>query len=179
MTTNSVSGQLITKLSDKQYRDAFAAEGIYSVLPLKIWSLREQRKLSQRELGDKIGVTQAWVSKLEDPNYGKLTLSTLLRLASAFDVGLEVDFVPFSKILGNASTAPESFQVASFAEDKGLTSRRETSLIGQTWVPRAGPSAGRFVNFGTGAKREPRRKPRQRFSGGACRVLKMRPLKAA
>ena len=122
---NSIREQLARKLQDKEYRDHFIAEGIYSALPLKIYSLREQRGLSQRELGKKIGVAQAWVSKLEDPNYGKLTLSTLLKLASAFDVGLEVDFVPFSKVLSDVvNLSPESFKVPSFSGDRDLHSRQ-------------------------------------------------------
>ena len=47
-------------------------------------------------------MAQTWVSKLEDPNYGKLTISTLLKVASAFDVGLQIDFVPYSKVLSDA-----------------------------------------------------------------------------
>lgn len=126
MSINSTRNQLAEKLQDKEYRDAFVSQGIFSRLPLKIRALREQRRLSQKQLGEKTDVAQAWVSKLEDPNYGKLTLSTLLRLASAFDVGLEVDFVPFSKVLDGAlSLSQESFKVASFAEDRGLSCKSE------------------------------------------------------
>lgn len=125
MSMSSVREQLVRKLQSKEYRDAFTAEQIFSHLPLKIRSLRESRHLSQKQLGEKAGVAQAWVSKLEDPNYGKLTLSTLLRLASAFDVGLEVDFVPFSRVLDRAlKLSPESFEVRSFAEDVGAERRR-------------------------------------------------------
>lgn len=120
MNMNSAREQLRDEFRNKEYRDAFVAEHIYGRLPAKIFALREARGLSQRELGDKIGVAQTWVSKLEDPNYGKLTLSTLLRIASAFDVGIEVDFVPFSKVLDDAvGLSSESWKVASFAEDLG------------------------------------------------------------
>lgn len=122
---NSPREQLIRKFSDKPYRDLFIAEHIYSRLPLKIRALRETRGLSQKDLGERIGVAQTWVSKLEDPNYGKLTLSTLLRLASAFDVGIEVDFVPFSKVLDAAlALTPESWEVSSFVEDVGIENSR-------------------------------------------------------
>jgi transcriptional regulator with XRE-family HTH domain len=122
---NSPREQLIRKFRDKPYRDAFTAEHIYSRIPLKIRALREGRGLSQKNLGERIGMAQTWVSKLEDPNYGKLTLSTLLRLASAFDVGLEIDFVPFSKVLDDAlSLTPESWEVPSFGEDAGIENSR-------------------------------------------------------
>ena len=122
---NSDREQIVRKFRDKGYRDAFIAEHIYSRLPLKIRALREARGLSQKELGDKIGVAQTWVSKLEDPNYGKLTLSTLLRLASAFDVGIEVDFVPFSTVLDETlGLSAESWEVSSFGEDVGIENSR-------------------------------------------------------
>ncbi len=127
MSTNSTRKQLKEKFRDKEYRDGFVSEGIFSRLPLKIRALREQCHLSQKQLGEKTGVAQAWVSKLEDPNYGKLTLTTLLRLASAFDVGLEVDFVPFSKVLDDAlSPSQESFKVASFEGDQGFSRKDES-----------------------------------------------------
>jgi transcriptional regulator with XRE-family HTH domain len=130
MSTNSVRKQLIEKFRDKEYRDGFVSERIFSGLPLKIHALREQRRLSQKQLGEKAGVAQAWVSKLEDPNYGKLTLSTLMRLASALDVGLEVDFVPFSRVLDAAlSLSQESFKVASFSEDKKLSCKDEADTV--------------------------------------------------
>lgn len=118
--------QLIRKFRDKDYRDAFIAEHIYSRLPLKIRALRETRGLSQKTLGERVGMAQTWVSKLEDPNYGKLTLSTLLRLASAFDVGLEIDFVPFSKVLDDTlGLTPESWEVSSFGDDVGIENSRD------------------------------------------------------
>ena len=121
MDTTSVREHLAAKFDDKEYRDAFVAEQIFSRLPLKIRSLREDQELTQRQLGELAGMAQTWVSKLEDPNYGKLTISTLLKLASAFDVGLEVDFVPFSTILDNSlHLSADSFVVAAFAHDTGF-----------------------------------------------------------
>ena len=121
MSINSVKKQLVRKMRDKSYRDAFVAEQIFSRLPLKIRRLREKRFPSQKELGDRIGVAQAWISRLEDPNYGKLTISTLLKVASAFDVGLHVDFVPFSQVLNNAiHLTDSSFEVESFDDDLAL-----------------------------------------------------------
>lgn len=117
----SLREQLLKKLEDKEYRDAFVAEQIYSRLPLKIRALREDRDLTQKELGEKAGMAQAWVSKLEDPSYGKLTISTLLKIASACDVGFHVDFVPFSRVLDYAVNLDRaSFTVPSYLEDTAL-----------------------------------------------------------
>jgi len=112
---------LVTKFEDKEYRDSFVAEQIFSRLPLKIRSIRETQELTQQQLGKLADMAQTWVSKLEDPNYGKLTVATLLKLASAFDVGLQIDFVPFSRILDDSlRLSAGSFVVAKFADDPGF-----------------------------------------------------------
>lgn len=119
MNINSMKKQLIKKFGDKEYRDLFVAEQIFARLPIKIHLLREQREWTQKLFGEKAGMAQAWVSKLEDPNYGRLTLSTLLKVASTFDVALVVDFVPFSKLLNDTlNLSPEFFEVPSFEEDQ-------------------------------------------------------------
>src|ERR1035437_2164651 len=87
----------------------------------KIRGLREEQGMTQRKLGDVAGMAQTWVSKLEDPNYGKLTISTLLKVASAFDVGLQIDFVPYSKVLSDAVYRTSgAFFVPKFADDPGM-----------------------------------------------------------
>jgi transcriptional regulator with XRE-family HTH domain len=73
------------------------AEQIFSRLPLKIRYFREEQGVTQRKLGEVAGMAQTWVSKLEDPNYGKLTISTLLKVASAFDVGLQIELCTLLK----------------------------------------------------------------------------------
>jgi transcriptional regulator with XRE-family HTH domain len=117
----SLRNQLLEKFTDKEYRDNFVQEYIFSRIPLKIKSMRDAREISQQQLGQMAGIAQPWVSKLEDPNYGRLTLSTLLKIASAFDVALHVDFVPFSEILNRSSSLSEdAFAVASYANDSDL-----------------------------------------------------------
>ena len=44
-------------------------------------------------------MTQPRISELETPGERKLTIETLLRLASAFDVALQVRFVPYSELV--------------------------------------------------------------------------------
>jgi transcriptional regulator with XRE-family HTH domain len=91
--------RLIEKLKNKEYREAFAIEAIDTGVPFQIHALREQREWTQKELGDHANMAQETISRLEDPNYGKLTLKTLKRLASAFHVALMVRFIPFSELV--------------------------------------------------------------------------------
>lgn len=125
--TISVKQQLLTSLMDKDYRHAFVQERVRSSVALQIRSLRDQRhKMTQKELGDAIGMAQTWVSKLENPEYGKMTVSTLLRLANEFDTDLEIKFRPFSSTVDELpSQGPDYFQVRSFTEEI------ETGLLSQ------------------------------------------------
>ncbi len=111
---------LIEKLKNKEYRDAFVSEHIDTGIPFQIKTIREQREWTQKQLGENVHETmkQEQISRLEDPNYSKFSLATLKRLASAFDVGLMVRFVPISDLakweLGLTS---ESLKAVSFDQD--------------------------------------------------------------
>jgi transcriptional regulator with XRE-family HTH domain len=121
VSMTSVRQNLAAKFTDKAYRDAFVAEQIFSRLPMKMRCIREAQDLTQRQLGDLAGMKQTWVSKLEDPNYGKLTIATILKVASALDVGVQIDFVPYSKVLSDAVYRTSgSFVVPKFADDPGI-----------------------------------------------------------
>lgn len=116
--TISVKLQLLGSLTDDEYRKVFVQERVRSFVALQIRSLRDQRKMTQQQLGDAIGMAQTWVSKLENPDYGKMTISTLLRLANAFDTDLEIKFQPFSKTIHDLPTqGPDYFRVPSFKEE--------------------------------------------------------------
>lgn len=92
---------LVGKLQDKEYRDAYVRATITHGLAHQIRVNREQRKLSQQSLAEKCGgkTTQVVISRLEDPAYGKFTLNSVLKVASALDVAVLVRLVPYSKFL--------------------------------------------------------------------------------
>lgn len=110
--------RLLASWRDKEYRQAFMDERVRSSLALQVRALRDQRNLTQAAFGKLLNKAQAWVSKLEDPEYGKMSVATLLEVAKAFDCDLEIRFRPFSHTLRRlpAQTA-EGFRVASFEEE--------------------------------------------------------------
>jgi transcriptional regulator with XRE-family HTH domain len=98
---NEVRQQVVSKLTDKEYRDIFVSEQINTGLAFQIHAMREQRGWSQAELGEKAGMAQSRISIMEDANYSRFSLNTLKRLASAFDVALVVRFEPYSKLVNH------------------------------------------------------------------------------
>jgi len=115
--------------SSKEYRDAFVEEHIDTGVPFQIHTLREQRIWTQKDLGIHAGMAQETISRLEDPSYGKLTLKTLKRLASAFDVALMVRFVPFSELVEwELHLTPDSLKAQSFEEESYFKEKTDERL---------------------------------------------------
>ena len=80
--------------------------------------LRLQRNWTQRDLARRLGSTQAVVSRLEDPSYGKASIQTLLKLGAVFDVALNVRFGSFVTFFKEAmSPSLQALEVASFEEE--------------------------------------------------------------
>lgn len=86
-------------LKSKAFRDRYVYEHVRNGIPFQIRALRNQREWTQADLGEASGKPRPVISRLEDPNYGKLSLKTLLDIASAFEVALLVKFVPFSRLV--------------------------------------------------------------------------------
>jgi len=110
--------ELIRKLLNKEYRDSFVSAYIDQGIPFQIRALRLQRKWKQEDLAQRAKMKQARISAIENPNYQSFSLRTLKQLASAFDIGLVVRFVPFSDLVKwDLNLSAESLEVISFDED--------------------------------------------------------------
>jgi transcriptional regulator with XRE-family HTH domain len=114
-----ISKRLIAELKNKEYRDAFVSEHIDTGIPFQVRALREQMGLTQKELAERAGMKQERISAIENPNNkNAFTLSTLKRLASAFDIALIVRFAPISQLVDwELKLSSESLQAVSFNED--------------------------------------------------------------
>lgn len=90
-------------------------------------------------------------TRLEDPEYGKHTLSSLKRIAAALDVALVVRFVPFSQYIDwisgtphlDPGIRPEALAVPSFEDEEKKGGWYETGVNVTQYIPYLGyPSAG-------------------------------------
>ncbi len=143
---NSQQEALIHSLRDRSARDSFSESLIAERLPMKIRALRMDRKLTQAEMATRMDRTQAWVAKLEDPAYAKFSLATLLKVARALDVGLSVDFVPFSRLAREVVAFSErDLQVRSFDEE--IVSEQKMLAFGQMQASAVGSSAAEMAGF--------------------------------
>jgi transcriptional regulator with XRE-family HTH domain len=115
----SAKQQIVDSLSDKEYRDLFVSEHISQGLAFQIRALRQEKGWTQSELGERVEMRQTTISQLEDPDYGRFTLSTLKRLASAFDVALMVRFTSFHELIeSTVKISPARLAPPSFDEDR-------------------------------------------------------------
>ena len=109
---------LLKKLKRKEYRDANVSSNVKHAIARQIRAIREQRNWTQTEMGRKAGTRQNIISRLENPDYGQISIQTLLNLASAFDVGLIVRFVKFDEFIRrNSNVTTESFEVPKFNDE--------------------------------------------------------------
>lgn len=131
---SKLSDKLKQKLTNKEYRDIYMDEQIRSWIARQIRVLREQRGWSQKELAERAGKPQSVISRLEDPDYGKVSLQTLLEMRSAFDVGLCVRFVDFgSAISASRELSTGAIEVPSF--DLSQLSQREQTFNDAHYTP--------------------------------------------
>lgn len=118
-----ISAKLREKLGRKAYRAAYVAEHVRRGIAAQIRAMRDQRGWNQGKLSAEMGKPQSVVSRLEDPDYGKVTVQTLLEVASTFDVALQIRFVPFSTFVAQTrDVSPSSMRVSSF-DGEVLTAR--------------------------------------------------------
>lgn len=105
-----LSESFIRDLSDKEFRDEYVADQIRTRIALLIRALREQpdRSWSQAQLGKEMDKPQSVVSRIEDPDYGKLSIQTLLDVVSAFDLPLWIDIPEWHDWLQMIRNVPNS-----------------------------------------------------------------------
>ncbi len=132
---DTIRTQLWEKMRDKPYRDTFVAAHLSTNIAAQIQTIREQRGWTKRQLAQKAGMSPTRITVMEDPSYEKFTLTTLKRLASAFDIALIARFTPFSDLVDwVAELSPEKLETPEFKRDflshlrKRATDKPQSSL---------------------------------------------------
>jgi transcriptional regulator with XRE-family HTH domain len=119
------SNALVRELTDAEFRHEYMADQVRSWIAFQIRALREQRRWNQADLARESGKTQSVISRVEDPDYGKLSLQTCLELAAAYDLPLLVQFVEWDDWLSRMSNmSPSALRKRSFDANRLLELHR-------------------------------------------------------
>jgi len=110
-------------------------------------------------------MSQNAISRLESPEYGKQTITTLKRLAAAMDVGLIVRLVPFSELIDWISGTPRAINGLTAAalavpdfeseEREGVFARTLPIVSGNSRHPGGTTGALGFASLGAEHMRRP------------------------
>jgi transcriptional regulator with XRE-family HTH domain len=115
----TLTKKLLDKLTRKTYREAYVEENVRTWIAYQIRALREARGWSQKKLAEVLGKPQSVLSRIEDPDYGKLSIQTLLEVAAAFDVALLVQFADFPEFINRTEdVSPEALNRESYSVEQ-------------------------------------------------------------
>jgi transcriptional regulator with XRE-family HTH domain len=118
----------------KRYREEFVAAQVKRGLPFQIRTMLKKSGISQEDLAARAGLTQGVVSRAANPEYGNLTINTIIRIAAGFDVAFVGKLVPFSELAKwFVDLSEDSLQVKSFEEenkDAAIWKAEEAPIVG-------------------------------------------------
>lgn len=116
-------------------RAQFVESHLAKSLAYQTRTLRNREGWTQRQFAEKIGAKHPnnVSARLENPNYGSQSLTSLKKIAAACDVALVVWFIPFSRMLHWVTGTPfvdnglseEFYNIPTFADEFEGRSRTE------------------------------------------------------
>jgi transcriptional regulator with XRE-family HTH domain len=114
-----ISDKRIARMDNEEYRHSFLEEMVKGWIVHQIRALRDHRGWTQQELGDRCKKPQSTIARLEDRDYGGCSVNTLLKLACAFDVALEIKFVNWPTFIdGTRDLSVNAMRVESWSRDQ-------------------------------------------------------------
>jgi transcriptional regulator with XRE-family HTH domain len=117
-------------LSDRSSRESYIRAKLNLLIPSQIKALRLNQQWTQTQLGEESEMKQARISAMEKPGEVAFTLETLIRLAAALRVGLQVKFVPHSEMVKwDNDYSQDTFNAIPIEEDKAFINPTMVNLI--------------------------------------------------
>ena len=105
---------------DKEFREAYAEAAVEQGIAWQVKTNREMRGLTQKSLAELTHSRQSSISRMEDPEYGRHSLSALMKIAAAFDCALLVKFVAFSTLARESQClSSDRLYAPSYTEEVG------------------------------------------------------------
>jgi transcriptional regulator with XRE-family HTH domain len=129
-STTNPKLELLDELGNREYREAFVEAHAKDTVAFQIRNLRKTNDWEQRDLAEKLGngKLQPMISRYENPDYGRYSITTLLELAKAFDVALVVRFAPYSELVEwDWQTNSSTLAPRAYSKDKKLSMLRKNA----------------------------------------------------
>lgn len=123
-----MSSNWIERFRRPERRLNFLRQRTAAHIAMQIRAMRGDRGWSQADLARMSGLAQPQISRCERVGYGKQTISTLLKLAEAFDVGIDISFVSWGELwrrerkLATQPLSPMRFEEEARREAEGASS---------------------------------------------------------
>jgi hypothetical protein len=103
-------------MAEQGFRASYMAHSLRGFLADQIRALRGD--MSQKAFGELIGKPQSVVSRLENEDYGKVSLQTMIDIAEKLDIALLVRFTDFPTFLrATADFSETAFAPRPFTKD--------------------------------------------------------------
>lgn len=116
----------LERFKTKDYRDSYMSGRVRGSIALQIRQLREDENLLQSAFAKKIGTWQSVISRLEDTEYGRVRVQTLIDIACAMEVALVVKFVSYDDFFAQlGDITPASLHAETFPK----TYKKHTAAI--------------------------------------------------
>jgi transcriptional regulator with XRE-family HTH domain len=110
----------------REARQELVSSHVAKAVAFQIRAMRERAGWSQAELARRCGTSQNAISRLESPNYGRPSITTLKKIAGAFDVALVVRYATFSELVDwVVNLNPESVLVPTFDQEESRLPQEE------------------------------------------------------
>jgi len=152
MTANSRRiNSLASEMGDPRFRASYFTTQLKTFLADQIRALRGNS--SQADFGKAIGKPQSVVSRLENENYGQVSLQTLIDIANKLDIALIVRFTEWTEFLrvtnnfSENAIAPQRYEqdaIERLAREEGAAVRG-VELMRLFAAPRDQPSESRIL----------------------------------
>lgn len=148
----------LKKFARKEYRDGYMQTQVRAGIVFQIQALRDKFGYSQTRFAEVTGKKQSVISRLENTGYGRVTVQTLLDIASSLNVALLVKFVSYPEFISrNQDMSVAGLQVETIDESLNSFAGRTANLANPERVsqgydrPAVDPSLYNLEGFRTAA----------------------------
>jgi transcriptional regulator with XRE-family HTH domain len=112
-----INSSLSEKLKDRGYRTRFFRGRVQDEIAYQLRIARKKRNLTQPQLEKLSGMKQSAISRIEQAAYSRWNFKTLLRLAGALDVRVNITLDPAEDVIKEYERRERNLLVSEYTEN--------------------------------------------------------------